>query len=196
MSCVETPQYSQRSCDFPESTKTLETTSKVFRMIHPKALAPLLMASTFPRVWRRLWGHFDFADWIFRYDLRKEPKGSWEGPERVVGIWPVEEKSHSGVDAEDICNPSFSEELSHFLLPPLTSHWLSAVFIDLPLPGSLISLSPSSLPLTQPASCWARQNDPPIKLHKASIFQWLGNPAPSTSFSPPFWMSKGQVYQI
>lgn len=46
VSCVETPWYSQRSCDFPESTKNL----KVFWMIHFKALAPILEASTFSRV--------------------------------------------------------------------------------------------------------------------------------------------------
>ena len=44
VSGAETPQDRQRPCDFPESTENLEKTTKVFGMIHLKALAPLLVA--------------------------------------------------------------------------------------------------------------------------------------------------------
>lgn len=77
MSCIETPFCSQRPCDFPESTEILDMTMKIWT-IHPKALAPLLMASPSFRVCRRLWVHFDHRVW--------GTKRSWEGPGRVTGI--------------------------------------------------------------------------------------------------------------
>lgn len=76
-------------------------------MIHPKALAPLLMATVENS------GATLTIGFVGQGDLGM--------PERVTDIWTVGEKSHSGLDAEDICKPSFSEELSYLLLTPSSS---------------------------------------------------------------------------
>lgn len=63
-------------------------------MIHSRAPAPLLVASTSSGGYGRPWSHADPARW--------ESKGGWEGPERVACICAVGHMSYSGVDAEDI----------------------------------------------------------------------------------------------
>lgn len=73
------------------------------------------MALTSSRVYGRLGSHSGHRV--------RESEGSWEGPERVTDIWAVGDRSYSGVNAEGICKPSFSEDspILSSLLPP-SSH--------------------------------------------------------------------------
>jgi len=105
-------------------------------------------------------------------------QGELGTPERAPDIRTVAKKSHSRLDAEGVCKSFSSEELSHFLLPPLASHWLSTIFIDLLLPGNLVCLSLPSLSL-------------PARSKKKTLFS-----GGAILLSQPFWMSKEYSYQI
>ena len=61
----ETPQYNQRSCDFPESTKTLEMTTKSILNDSLQSPDPITHGHSTKR-----WGHIDRGLW--------GGKGSWE----------------------------------------------------------------------------------------------------------------------
>ena len=134
---------------------------KVFWMIHSRALTPLLMATV----------QNGGATLTVGCGGTRGVGNAW----KVTDIWTGAKKSHSRLDAEGFCKPSSSEELSHFLLPPLASHWLSTIFIDLLLPGNLVSLSLPSLSL-------------PVRSKKKTLFS-----GGAILLSQPFWWVRSMV---
>lgn len=126
------------------------------------------MALTSSRVCRRLWDHFDYGVWGNRAGLARSWKAHrhlGSGGEGLDQGWRLKVFASS----PQRNSPTFSS-----LFPPVTSHWWSTTFTDLPLPANLFSVSPLTLSLTQPVSF---ENKPRWSLTEASAFQCLGNPS-------------------